>query len=463
MRMSSAPSFVMARRMSSMSLRASTGKASQFGPARPRGAVADPAQVGPQAAHAAGRRARPGLLHPEPARPLVTDHPHIEEDDGRSRRIDAVLGFAEHAEEPCRADLDRALADTGPTRCAKHRRRRALRDDEPRRRSAGLPKPGDDPVQRRHRRHRLLLEERLLPGDRGGLDAGHGEALRHGAPDPAALAGQHELPRGGAVVAPRHRQRLAGRPPWHRRTLRPEPRPTRLRASEATPAALAFGATPHSTASWRRKAAKRSLLPEEGPARRARVPQHQIVHRPAAGEFGGRQEGPEPEPHHAHPRRPERAGGVDGEPDVPEPFGDEAGIGPASRRVPGGRVVDAKSGPAVAGQLMSERTQRPGRIGRLQTHAGADDGDPDGETVVGDVEPGEQRSVRWADPQREGLHRRDSTGLSRQVTRSESPVTLMETSAAWSGSDPTRRAGGRGTAVARLPAATRGGMHRRRP
>ena len=206
-----------------------------------------------------------------------------------------------------------------------------------------------------------------------------------------------------------------------------------------------------------------SLLPEEGPARRARVPQHQIVHRPAAGEFGGRQEGPDPEPHHAHPRRAERAGGVDGEPDVPEPFGDEAGIGPASRRVPGGRVVDAKSGPAVADQLMSERTQRPGRIGRLQTHAGADDGDPDGETVVGDVEPGEQRSVRWADPQREGLHRRDSTGLSRQVTRSESPVTLMETSAAWSGSDPTRRAGGRGTAVARLPAATRGGMHRRRP
>ena len=280
--------------------------------------------------------------------------------------------------------------------------------------------------------------------------------------DPAALAGQHELPRGGAVVAPRHRQRLqVGRRGTGEHCARSLDQPV-FDASEATPAAWpsARRATRRRADAGRRRRQSAPggrpcpsrtgpTAPDRPPARRGRV------RRPPGG--------PDPEPHHAHPRCPERAGGVDGEPDVPEPFGDEAGIGPASRRVPGGRVVDAKSGPAVADQLMSERTQRPGRIGRLQTHAGADDGDPDGETVVGDVEPGEQRSVRWADPQREGLHRRDSTGLSRQVTRSESPVTLMETSAAWSGSDPTRRAGGRGTAVARLPAATRGGMHRRRP
>ncbi len=271
-----------------MSSGAAAGKDDEFGPARPRWAVADPAQVGPQAAHAAGRRARPGLFHPEPARPLVTDQPHTEEENSRGRRVDAVLGFAEHAEQPGRAELDRTLADTGPTRCVKHRRRPAFRDDDPRQRSTRLPEPGDDPVQRRRRRDRLLLEERLLPGDHGGLDAGHGEALRHGTPDPAAFAGDHELSRGGAVVTPCHRQRpeVGCRGPGEH-GARSLDQPVFWRRTRLLHRGLRRDAPLDGELAAESR--KGNLLPEKGPARRTRVPQHQVVHRHAAGELGGRQ------------------------------------------------------------------------------------------------------------------------------------------------------------------------------
>ena len=187
-----------------------------------------------------------------------------------------------------------------------HRRRAAFRHDEPRRRPTGLPEPGDDPVQRRHRRHGLLLEERLLPGDPGGLDAGHGEALRHGALDPAVFAGQHELPRGGAVVAPRHRQRReVGCRGTGEHGARSLDRPVFGRRTRLSPLGLRLDSP--LDCELAPESGKGSLLPEEGPARRTRVPQHQVVHRPAAGELGGRQRGPEPEPDDADTGRAEGA------------------------------------------------------------------------------------------------------------------------------------------------------------
>ena len=164
----------MARRMSSRSSRASSGESTNS--VRPGRVGLSPSplrstrrqRTPPSAAHAraSSTQSRAG--------PWWGIASHVEEDDGRSRRLDAVLGLAEHPEEPCRAELDRALEDTGPDRRPVHRHALAFRHYEPRRRSTGLREPGDDPLQRRHRRHGLLLEERLLPGDLGGLDVGHG-------------------------------------------------------------------------------------------------------------------------------------------------------------------------------------------------------------------------------------------------------------------------------------------------
>ena len=47
------------------------------------------------------------------------------------------------------------------------------------------------------------------------------------------------------------------------------------------------------------------LLAEERPARRAGVPEDQIVHGPAPLQFGGSQRGAEPEPDDTEPGRPE--------------------------------------------------------------------------------------------------------------------------------------------------------------
>ena len=97
-----------------------------------------------------------------------------------------------------------------------------------------------------------------------------------------------------------------------------------------------------------------ALLTKEGPARRARVPQHQVIDRPAAGQFGGRQGGAQPEPHNAHPRRSVGAQHIDGEPDVPEPFVNQVGIGPAPHRVPRRHVVEPKGGPPRTGETVRQ-------------------------------------------------------------------------------------------------------------
>ena len=124
----------------------------------------------------------------------------------------------------------------------------------------------------------------------------------------------------------------------------------------------------------------------------------------------------------ARPRRPaapERLDVVDGDPDAAEPFLHQVGVGPGAGRVPRARVVHPKRGPPGARQPMRQVTQRTRRVRGLQTHRGTEDRGTGDQTVVREVQPGEERPVRRPEPKGDGFHSVREVGLGRQATNSD--------------------------------------------
>ena len=373
----------------------------------------------PSAAHARARSTQ------RRAGPCVTDPPRVEEDDGRRRRLDAVLRLAEH----------RRRGGAGPSRPAARGRpvrararctavawlsgmvdpdrsaRRGSANQETIRSNVGSGVAG------------VHVEERLLPGYLRRTRRVAAPAVRPARAELPPLSGQQQLPRGQALLArPRSpdgsrsapvapRTRCPAPPPSHRRWPLPNPRPhppaaspirwpdprrkahsARCSRRNALPVAHGSHSTRSSTAPPRASSAAAKVAPTRSPTTATRS-------------------------------APRAAGIVDGTPDAVQPLRHEVAGRSRCRRNLLCRHSPPERGPARRGQSVSQVTQRACRVRGLQPHESGTGRRRPRRDHRREIQPGEERPLGRPEPSREGTHsRRRNVGRHRPTSsRDASP------------------------------------------